>query len=125
MAALPDRLPIVCTFGAEDIRLYSSTEAPEIETRDLNCLCFTDDRDLEFILMTIKPHVIITFGVMQDFVHLMAAPLEIRRRWLHFQDTSHLAEVGEKAFLCYLSVCIGKTTGRAADLSFYADVQNW
>ena len=108
MAALPDRLPIVCIFGAEDIRLYSSTEAPEIETRDLNCLCFPDDRDLEFILMTIKPHVIITFGVMQDFVHLMAAPLEIRRRWLHFQDTSHLAEVGEKAFLCYLSVCIGK-----------------
>ena len=52
MAALPDRLPIVCIFGAEDIRLYSSTEAPEIETRDLNCLCFPDDRDLEFILMS-------------------------------------------------------------------------
>ena len=99
---------MVCIFGAEDIRLYSSESAPEIETRQLDCHCFADDRDLERILIELRPHVIVTFGVMQDFTQLMAAPFEIRRRWLHFPDASDLKMVGENAFLCYLAVCVDR-----------------
>lgn len=102
------QLPVVCIFGASDVTLYSSAEAPEIETRELDCHCFSDDRDLEQILIQFRPHVIITFGVMESFSRLMVAPFEIRRRWLHFADVSDLTVVGEHAFLCYLAVCVDR-----------------
>jgi glycosyltransferase involved in cell wall biosynthesis len=108
LGAFAEQLPVVCIFGAQDIRLYSSTEAPDIETRELNCVCFADDRDLERILISVRPHVIVTFGLMEEFHRLMAAPFEIRRRWLHFRDASDLTAVGEEAFLCYLAVCVDK-----------------
>ena len=108
LAAFGDRLPLVCVFGRENVRLFSSTSAPDIETRELNCLCFDDDRDLERILIEVRPHVIVTFGVMGDFHKLMAAPFEIRRRWLHFPHSANLEEVGAKAFLCYLAVCVDR-----------------
>ena len=108
LRAFVERLPVVCIFGAQDIKLYSSAAAPDIETRELNCACFADDRDLERILISLRPHVIVTFGVMEEYRNLMAAPFDVRRRWLHFSDTSDLTAVGEKAFLCYLAVCLDK-----------------
>jgi O-antigen biosynthesis protein len=105
---MAEQLPVVCIFGAENIELYSDTKAPEIETRKLDCRCFADDGNLERILIEVRPHVIITFGVMESFTKLMGAPFEIRRRWLHFADTSDLAHVGHQAFRCYLAVCIDK-----------------
>lgn len=103
-----ERLPIVCVFGALDIKLYSSTSAPDIETRDLDCRCFETDEDLEQILIDVQPHVIITFGVMESFRQLMVAPFEVRRRWLHFPKVENLDEIGAAAFYCYLSVCLDK-----------------
>jgi hypothetical protein len=41
---------------------------------------------------------------MQDFAQLMAAPFEVLRRWLHFDDASDLEKVGERAFPYWLSV---------------------
>jgi O-antigen biosynthesis protein len=107
-AASGAQLPVVCIFGADNITLYSSTTAPDTETRALDCRCFPDDRDLERVLIEYRPHVIVTFGVMQQFSRLMAARFEIRRRWLHFSDTADLVKVGEAAFLCYLAVCLDK-----------------
>jgi glycosyltransferase involved in cell wall biosynthesis len=100
------RLPVICIFGALDITLTSSAEGPDFETRDLDCRCFADDRDLERILIEVRPHVIITFGVLEGFTRLMSAPFEIRRRWLHFADATDLGAVGRHAFLCYLAVCL-------------------
>jgi len=102
------QLPVICIFGAENIVLFSSAEAPETETRELECHCFPNDRDLERILIQHRPHVIVTFGVMESFSRLMESRFEVRRRWLHFADTSDLAAAGEAAFLCYLSVCVDK-----------------
>jgi O-antigen biosynthesis protein len=105
---MAERLPIVCIFGAENVQLYSDTEAPDIETRNLDCRCFVDDENLERILIEVRPHVIVTFGVMEHFTKLMAAPFEVRRRWLHFPEASDLAHVGHQALLCYLAVCLDK-----------------
>lgn len=102
------KLPVVCIFGGKDIQLFSSKEAPSIETRDLTCHCFDDDSELETVLITFKPHVIVTFGTMKSFAKLMASPFEVRRRWLHFDDASNLDLVGMQAFNCYLAVCLHK-----------------
>ena len=103
---MAERLPVVCIFGAGQIQLYSDTEAPDIEARALDCHCFADDRHLESILIDHRPHVIVSFGVVESFTKLMGAPFETRRRWLHFSDTSNLDHVGREAFLCYLAVCM-------------------
>ena len=101
-------LPVVCIFGAENIALYSAEGAPDNETRELDCRCFRDDQALEHILIEHRPHVIVTFGAMEDFTNLMTSRFEVRRRWLHFADTSDLATAGRDAFLCYLTVCLDK-----------------
>ena len=103
---MAERLPVVCIFGAEQIQLYSDIEAPYGEARGLDCRCFADDRNLERILIEDRPHVIVTFGSVESFTKLMGAPFEIRRRWIHYSDTSDLARVGIAAFRCYLDVCI-------------------
>ncbi|PWT77532.1 MAG: hypothetical protein C5B60_02545 [Chloroflexi bacterium] len=101
-------LPIVCIFGAEDVQLYSDTEAPDFETRALDCRCFYDDSDLDRILIEQRPHVVVTFGDINHFQRLWSAPFEIRRRWLHFDDGNDLDQVGRAVFNCYLSVCLDR-----------------
>jgi len=99
-------LPVVCIFGADDIRLWSDTDAPDVETRELDCRCFYDDHDLEGILIAHRPHVIVTFGETPKFQRLWAAPFEVRRRWLNFPDATDLDQVGRAVWNCYLSVCL-------------------
>ena len=101
-------LPVVCIFGAEGVQLYSDIDVPDFETRALDCHCFADDENLEQTLIERRPHVIVSFGVMENFTKLMAAPFEVRRRWLHFPDTSDLDEIGRKAWQCYLAVCLDR-----------------
>src|SRR5215472_7879344 len=101
-------LPVVCIFGAEDVQLYSDTDCPDIETRALDCRCFYDDSDLETVLIEHRPHVIVTFGTIDRFPRLWAAPFEVRRRWLHFPDDTDLDRIGQAVWNCYLNVCLEK-----------------
>ena len=99
--------PRVAIFGATHITLYSALNAPEFETTELECRCFISDDDLEKILIEYNPHVIITVGNSEiSFAHLMAAPFEIRRRWLHYPNVNNIDQMGIDAFNCYLSVCL-------------------
>lgn len=100
------KYPVICIFGAAGIQLQSSPEAPTFETTTLDCRCFPNDRNLDTILIRHNPHVLVSFGDLSDYPKLMAAPFEIRRRWLHYPDTSDLATVGIQTFHCYLSVCL-------------------
>lgn len=102
------RLPIVCIFGAESVTLRSEPAARRSETTELDCRCFAGDDDLERILITVDPHVIVTVGSLDRFPRLMAAPFDIRRRWLHYPDLSDLDRMGTDAFHCYLSVCLDR-----------------
>lgn len=99
-------LPVVCVFGALDIRLQSSLAAPQYETAALDTHCFADDEGLEAIILNLRPHVFITFGQIETFGRLMSAPFEVRRRWLHYDAPTDLARVGSDAYNCYLSACI-------------------
>jgi len=105
---MSDKLPVVCIFGATGIALQSAPAAGPNETTALSCHCFADDSQLESILIELGPQVIVSFGKAEDFPKLLAAPFEIRRRWLHYPDINDLAAVGSEAFYCYLSVCLDK-----------------
>lgn len=100
-------LPVVAIFGAEDIEFRSEPDVAEFETNALECHCYADDHELERVLIEKRPHVIVTFGPGEaQFPRLMASPFAVRRRWLHFADTSDLDHVGRQAWLCYLNTCL-------------------
>jgi glycosyltransferase involved in cell wall biosynthesis len=78
----------VCVFGHSDsewrddvtLRGASSVEAAGFEIH-----AFTDDSDLERILVDVRPQVIVSFGQEESYQQLWRAPLEIRRRWVNFE----------------------------------------
>ncbi|MFZ2450958.1 MAG: glycosyltransferase family 2 protein [Methylovulum miyakonense] len=105
---MSNKLPTVCIFGATGLELRSAPVETANETTALSCHCFSDDSQLEKVLIEHAPHVIVSFGDLHAFPKLMAAPFEIRRRWLHYPDTHDLAKVGSQAFYCYLSMCLDK-----------------
>lgn len=95
-------LPVVCIFGVDNVQLYSASSAPVFETTQLDCRCYLTDDDLNRILATDRPSVIVSFGPESDFPHLQAAPSEIRKQWLRFDDTSSIDAAGVAAFEQYL-----------------------
>ena len=102
------KLPIVYIFGAEGVALRSSPTPPETETAEFECHCFPNDRELESLHVRQRPHVLISIVDIKDFPFLLAAPFEIRRRWLHYPDLNDLDKIGSDAFYCYMAVCIDK-----------------
>src|SRR5260221_11598162 len=77
-------LPVVAIFGKTGIELRSSGPDNSEETRELRCVCFATDAELEAILLRERPHVLVSFGKPEDFPRLLAAPFDVRRRWINF-----------------------------------------
>ena len=62
------------------------------------------DTGINEALARLMPQVIVTFGVMADFKELNAAPLDIRLRWIHFDDAAKPPlELAAGIMECYLS----------------------
>jgi glycosyltransferase involved in cell wall biosynthesis len=107
---MPDRLPIVCIFGTDSLVLSSGPKARDSATRKLDCRCYPDDRDLERILAEDQPDVIVTIGRPEDYPKLMAAPADVSRRWINFEDAADPARMGASAFHCFLDNCVRERT---------------
>lgn len=67
-----------------------------------------DDQNLESVLVERHPQVIVTVGDRHVFKRLWAAPLEIRKRWLHF-DQADKIKVGDAILHCYVTNAMGRT----------------
>jgi len=99
---MAEALPVVCVFGAKGIRLHSARPIPHFETSRLDCRCYLTDDGLLEILAKERPSVLVSFGRAEDFPNLMAAPWDVRKRWLNFDSTENLDKVGAEAFACYV-----------------------
>jgi GT2 family glycosyltransferase len=86
-------LVTVCVFGQTDgdwlarVRTTDTSGADE-EATGFDLHAFADDTDLEVVLARVRPHVLVTFGRAESFARIWAAPLEVRRRWLHYDGTA-------------------------------------
>jgi glycosyl transferase family 2 len=107
---MPDKLPRVCVFGATGLQLFSSASCPAFETRALDCRCYTNDDELERVLVNDDPSVILTVGKPQDFPKLYRAPADITRRWINFESASDLERMGAAAFFCFVDNCVRERT---------------
>jgi len=108
---MADKLPKVCIFGAQGVELFSSPECPDFETRALDCKCYADDKDLARILALEQPNVLLTIGKdSASFSRLAHSSPEVTRRWIHFDKSSDLAEMGASAFFCFVDSCVRERT---------------
>lgn len=79
----------VSVFGECDptwlasVRLASSTP---VEAAGFDICPAPDDTGLTRILGEVRPQVIVSVGALDAFPRLMAAPLEVRKRWLHYPE---------------------------------------
>jgi O-antigen biosynthesis protein len=79
----------VCVFGRIDLDWRERVKLPgatSVEAAGFDIHLFSDDSDLRRILVELRPQVIVSFGQAESFQQLWAAPLEVRRRWLNFED---------------------------------------
>jgi glycosyltransferase involved in cell wall biosynthesis len=60
--------------------------AAAVEAAGFDISTFADDAELERILVEIRPQVIVSFGQAATYRQLWAAPLEVRRRWVHIEN---------------------------------------
>jgi O-antigen biosynthesis protein len=79
----------VVLFGHPDPEIAAKFVVPEVahfEAEGFNTASYPDDRDLPAVLAECRPHVIFSFGTRTAFPRLAAAPLDVRRRWVHHDE---------------------------------------
>jgi O-antigen biosynthesis protein len=83
----------VCVFGQTDQQWLDRVRTADVsgsgkEATGFDFHAFPDDSKLATILASVRPHVLVSIGKsQQDFPRLLAAPLEVRRRWLHYDSS--------------------------------------
>jgi len=103
-------LPVVCVFGVKEISL-KSPDAPDFETRDLDCRCYPTDSGIFEVLSHDRPSAVISIGPIQTFQNLSRMPFMIRKMWVHFENADDINAVGHKAFYCFLNNAISDRNG--------------
>jgi hypothetical protein len=97
-----DKLPTICVFGHDDLKLITPIHEDYEEER-LDCRCYTSDSCLEQVLIQDRPHVIITVGDRPSFPNLAKASFEVQQRWLHYDTLPDLTQLGVDAYGRYLT----------------------
>ena len=107
-----EKLPTICILGCDgSLRLVTPVQE-DYEEKRLDCRCYPSDSDLEQLLIRDRPHVLITIGDRSAFPNLSKAPLEIRKRWLHYDGLPDLGQLGIAAYDRYLANILN---GRGAE----------
>lgn len=109
----------VCVFGATDRawldRVRTSDPTGGLEATGFDLHAHADDAGLDAILAKVRPHAIISFGVAQSFARLWAAPLEVRRRWVHFEGAAEANDPARVADAIMATFITNATTRRFPD----------
>jgi glycosyltransferase involved in cell wall biosynthesis len=103
----PFDLVSVALFGHPDGGIADKltvADAPDIEAAGFRCGVYNDDGDLHRALAELRPQVIFTFGDASAYPRLHAAPLDVRRRWLHFDAVPSPHALAESALRVFVDV---------------------
>lgn len=97
-------LPVIVIFARVNVNLQSPGPAPFWETQALDCRCYLTDERLNEILARDRPDVIVSFGSRESYPRLAAAPYEVQRHRLHYDDEDvPLTQVGGEVFDHYIA----------------------
>lgn len=113
-------LPVVLIFAPRSIRLQSpaNDSARFAETRKFDCRHYASDENLNRVLTRERPDVIVSFGRRQDYPRLESAPLDVRKKRLHFEaadlSESDLESVGAMVFGFFLHRALSRENESSA-----------
>ncbi len=97
----------VCVFGLTDSARLAAIRSPdfgETVARGFEVEGYGDDAVLARVLVERRPQVIVSVGPVARFARLNAAPIEVRRRWLHFEDAGvDGGVVGERIMATFIA----------------------
>ncbi len=79
-------------------------DRPDNEADGFNVIALDDDRNLPVVLADARPHVIFSFGSSDTYPALMAMPLDVRRRWLHYETPPAPVDLAQTALAVYVDV---------------------
>lgn len=71
-----------------DLAQLVSRDLGAMAARSFDTRVIANDADLARELVNHRPHAIVTFGRAQDFPNLWNSQLEVRKRWLHYDDAN-------------------------------------
>ena len=109
------KLPVICLFGHKHMTIATPAVDDSEETR-LDCRCYASDADVEQVLVRDRPDIVITSGDRTAFAALANAPVEVRKRWLHYDILPDRARLGIQAYACYLNNLFGGSNGAGTPL---------
>ena len=94
--------PIVCVFGQ-----VSDQTKKIMEGKPAKIHYFGDDVLLQQLKKELQPEVYITIGNMSSYTNLMKSSYDIRRKWLHYDTDSMMADkFDDQSMHCYItSIC--------------------
>lgn len=79
--------PVILLFAPQPLQLKSVTPAIyPTETREMDCRHYSGDQDLNEILASVRPDVIVSFGNKNSYKNLQNSPYGVLERWLHFDS---------------------------------------
>lgn len=94
-----------------------------VETDAFDVVTLGGDEAIDEALAAKHVHVIVTFGAVSDYPRLLAMPMEVRRRWIHFGDEgTDLGEVADRVMDCFLGVVDRSQPSRLPLVSVFTPV---
>jgi O-antigen biosynthesis protein len=78
--------------------------APPIEPSGFRTGVYADDCDLPAILADLRPQVIFSFGPIERYPRLLAAPIDVRRRWVNITDDKDPGQLAITALNVFVDV---------------------
>jgi len=93
-------LVTVCIFGSQKFDIVLSYMAP-FEAKEFDCHFYDTDDNIQQILVEHRPKVIVTIGDAKTFHKIWQLPLEMRKRWIHY-DSSSAPNIAFGIMNCYV-----------------------
>lgn len=84
---------------ADRLRLAGMAEH---EADDFDVHVFDADDTLDAVLAAVRPQVVLSFGPIERFPRLCAGPLEVRKRWLHFDVPPDANALAAAVLVCFI-----------------------
>jgi glycosyltransferase involved in cell wall biosynthesis len=116
-------LPRILIVGTEDKVDIKSKFINDYESQDLNILSIKDDSDIDSVISEFNPDAIISIGEsFANFPKLSYHSLDIRRRWLHFNEID--TNVGESSYFCANNYILSDGDTNTPLISFFTPIYN-
>ena len=118
---MPPSLPKILVLG-EEISEMNSANVGRWEDLRLRVKC-CDDSEVRKVLGEYNPDAIVTIGEgCHIFKNLMDQPLDIRRRWIHYNEVAE--DLGEWTYKCSMNYILNGKDENTPLVSFFTPIYN-